>query len=89
MARHRLRAEWEQTSVLITTLANCIEHAVKPLGRAWGVRYPINTYRAEDFNPFVERRHRRGGRGIPLTADNIDLLLVLVPRDKRPNRKPA
>lgn len=85
MARHRLRMEWEQTSVLIATLANCIEHSIKPLGRAWGVRYPINTYRHEEFNPFSEGGGRRG-RGIPLTSETIDLLLVLVPKDKRPKR---
>ena len=61
------RIGWSYTSELMALIANCNRDPKKQ----------PRPFVANDFNPYAESDRPR--RGVPITADNIDLLRVIVP----------
>ncbi|MBM4020562.1 MAG: hypothetical protein FJ288_19965 [Planctomycetes bacterium] len=60
MAEARGRANWAQTSTVLALIANVNRDPKK-----------TRAFRPADFNPFETRRRRRG---VPLVAENLDVL---------------
>lgn len=64
MARARAEDNWAHTSTVLAMLANVHRDPKK-----------IRAFTPDDFNPLV--RKKSGGRSIPITADNIEILKKL------------
>lgn len=72
MAEARAQERWAHTASLMALVANCNRDPKKR-------RRP---YTPDDFNPLARSRRRRTG-GIPITAENIELLKAFLPENRR------
>jgi hypothetical protein len=70
MAEGRARLEWAQSSAMMAMMGN-----------AAGGKKGGGSFHASDFDPYADEHsgRGRGGRGIPITPHNIEILKRLLP----------
>jgi len=75
MAKRRLESQWQQTSNILAAVVNSAPFTKR--------RRPVS---ADELNPYADKKRRRRGGGIPITADNIRILKTIFVDTQKPSK---